>query len=156
MQGEMLQGTLDLLILRTLAVGPAHGHTIAYSIERQSDEVLQVEHGSLYPAPTLAQDLEQNEELTLLVPPFTEPNGSFFNCREAPLNDARVRRALALAIDRERLVGVINLDGAMPFYDLIDVIGYGASSSTLGDALGRAASRTPLFPHGHGLAASTS
>jgi PadR family transcriptional regulator PadR len=50
MQGEMLQGTLDLLILRTLAVGPAHGHTIAYSIERQSDEVLQVEHGSLYPA----------------------------------------------------------------------------------------------------------
>ena len=50
MQGEMLQGTLDLLILRTLAIGAAHGHTIAYSIERQSDEVLQVEHGSLYPA----------------------------------------------------------------------------------------------------------
>lgn len=50
MHGEMLQGTLDLLILRTLAIGPAHGHTIAYSIERQSDEVLQVEHGSLYPA----------------------------------------------------------------------------------------------------------
>jgi transcriptional regulator len=48
--GEMLQGTLDLLILRTLAIGPAHGHTIAYSIEHQSDEVLQVEHGSLYPA----------------------------------------------------------------------------------------------------------
>jgi PadR family transcriptional regulator PadR len=46
----MLQGTLDLLILRTLAVGPAHGHTIAHVIERQSDEVLQVEHGSLYPA----------------------------------------------------------------------------------------------------------
>ena len=50
MQGDMLQGTLDLLILRTLAIGPAHGHSIAYSIERQSDEVLQVEHGSLYPA----------------------------------------------------------------------------------------------------------
>src|SRR5437773_8023201 len=49
-QGELLQGTLDLLILRTLVVGPAHGHTIAYAIERQSDEVLQVEHGSLYPA----------------------------------------------------------------------------------------------------------
>jgi transcriptional regulator len=46
----MLQGTLDLLILRTLTVGPAHGHTIAHVIERQSDEVLQVEHGSLYPA----------------------------------------------------------------------------------------------------------
>jgi transcriptional regulator len=50
MQGELLQGTLDLLILRTLAVGPAHGHTIAHAIERQSDAVLQVEHGSLYPA----------------------------------------------------------------------------------------------------------
>jgi PadR family transcriptional regulator, regulatory protein PadR len=48
--GEMLQGTLDLLILKTLAVGAAHGHTIAYAIERRSEEVLQVEHGSLYPA----------------------------------------------------------------------------------------------------------
>src|SRR5204862_3693468 len=49
-QGEMLQGTLDLLVLRTLAMGPAHGHTIAHAIERRSDEVLQAEHGSLYPA----------------------------------------------------------------------------------------------------------
>jgi transcriptional regulator len=49
-QGEILQGTLDLLILQTLVVGAAHGHTIAHAIERQSDEVLQVEHGSLYPA----------------------------------------------------------------------------------------------------------
>jgi transcriptional regulator len=49
-QGELLQGTLDLLILKTLGVGPAHGHTIAHAIERQSEEVLQVEHGSLYPA----------------------------------------------------------------------------------------------------------
>src|SRR5881275_2923837 len=48
--GEMLQGTLDLLILKTLAVGAAHGHTIAYAIEHRSDDVLQVEHGSLYPA----------------------------------------------------------------------------------------------------------
>jgi PadR family transcriptional regulator len=48
--GEMLQGTLDLLILKTLALGPAHGHTIAHAIEHRSDEVLQVEHGSLYPA----------------------------------------------------------------------------------------------------------
>jgi PadR family transcriptional regulator PadR len=48
--GEMLQGTLDLLILRTLTAGPAHGHTIAHVIEHQSDAVLQVEHGSLYPA----------------------------------------------------------------------------------------------------------
>jgi PadR family transcriptional regulator PadR len=49
-QGEMLQGTLDLLILKTIAIGPAHGHTIAHAIEHRSEEVLQVEHGSLYPA----------------------------------------------------------------------------------------------------------
>ena len=47
---ELLQGTLDLLILRTLQPGPAHGHAIAKAIERTSDEVLQVEQGSLYPA----------------------------------------------------------------------------------------------------------
>jgi len=45
-----LQGTLDLLILRTLLLGPAHGHAIAKAIEFKSDEVLQVEQGSLYPA----------------------------------------------------------------------------------------------------------
>jgi PadR family transcriptional regulator len=46
----MLQGTLDVLILKTLAFGPAHGHTIARVIEQRSEDVLQVEHGSLYPA----------------------------------------------------------------------------------------------------------
>src|ERR671914_1966890 len=50
LQGELLQGTLDLLILQTLVLGPAHGHTIAHAIEHGSDHVLQVEHGSLYPA----------------------------------------------------------------------------------------------------------
>jgi PadR family transcriptional regulator PadR len=50
LQSEMLQGTLDMLVLRTLFAGPAHGHTIAHVIERGSDDVLQVEHGSLYPA----------------------------------------------------------------------------------------------------------
>src|SRR6266571_1351813 len=49
-QGELLQGTLDMLILQTIASGPAHGHTIAHVIERRSEDVLQVEHGSLYPA----------------------------------------------------------------------------------------------------------
>jgi PadR family transcriptional regulator, regulatory protein PadR len=47
---ELLQGTLDMLILRTLLLGPAHGHAIAKAIEFKSDEVLQVEQGSLYPA----------------------------------------------------------------------------------------------------------
>jgi PadR family transcriptional regulator PadR len=47
---ELLQGTLDLLILRTLLLGPVHGHAIARAIEFRSDEVLQVEQGSLYPA----------------------------------------------------------------------------------------------------------
>jgi len=50
LDADLLQGTLDLLILQTLLLGPAHGHTIAHVIERRSDEVLQVEHGSLYPA----------------------------------------------------------------------------------------------------------
>src|SRR5690242_13823788 len=46
----LLQGTLDMLILRTLLFGPAHGHQIARHIQRTTDEVLQLEHGSLYPA----------------------------------------------------------------------------------------------------------
>ena len=47
---ELLQGTLDLLILRTLLAGPAHGHAIARHIQRTSEDLLQVETGSLYPA----------------------------------------------------------------------------------------------------------
>jgi peptide/nickel transport system substrate-binding protein len=60
--------------------------------------------GSLYPAPTLAQELEENPDLTLLVPPFTQPNGSFFNCREAPLDDPKVRRALAMGVNVDEYV----------------------------------------------------
>src|SRR5919198_1517884 len=47
---DLLQGTLDLLILRTLITGPAHGHAIAKHIQRTSEDLLQVETGSLYPA----------------------------------------------------------------------------------------------------------
>jgi transcriptional regulator len=47
---ELLQGTLDLLILRTLLLGPTHGHALAKAIEFRSDDILQIEQGSLYPA----------------------------------------------------------------------------------------------------------
>ena len=47
---ELLQGTLDVLILRTLVLGPTHGHAIAKHIQRTSEDLLQVETGSLYPA----------------------------------------------------------------------------------------------------------
>lgn len=47
---EMLKGTLDMMVLRTLMSGDAHGHTIAKVIERTSEDVLEVEQGSLYPA----------------------------------------------------------------------------------------------------------
>jgi PadR family transcriptional regulator, regulatory protein PadR len=47
---ELLLGTLDMLILQTLVMGPAHGHTIAHVIEHTSDDMLQIEQGSLYPA----------------------------------------------------------------------------------------------------------
>jgi PadR family transcriptional regulator PadR len=47
---ELVQGTLDMLILRTLQTGSAHGHQIAKHLQRTTDDVLQVEHGSLYPA----------------------------------------------------------------------------------------------------------
>ena len=47
---ELLQGTLDMLVLRALLFGPLHGHAIATHIQRTSEEVLHVDHGSLYPA----------------------------------------------------------------------------------------------------------
>ncbi len=47
---DLLQGTLDMLILRTLVFGPAHGHQIAKHVQETTQEVLQIEHGSLYPA----------------------------------------------------------------------------------------------------------
>ena len=60
-RANLLQGTLDMLILRTLQYGPAHGHEIAKHIQRTTDDVLQVEHGSLYPA---LQRLERSRWVT--------------------------------------------------------------------------------------------
>jgi transcriptional regulator len=48
--GELLPGTLDMLVLKTLSRGPLHGYAIAQSIQRTSDDVLRVEEGALYPA----------------------------------------------------------------------------------------------------------
>lgn len=47
---DLLQGTLDMLVLRALLFGPLHGHAIATHIQRTSEEVFRVDHGSLYPA----------------------------------------------------------------------------------------------------------
>jgi len=58
---ELVYGSLDMLILRTLLWGPTHGHGIAKSIERMSEENLKVEHGSLYPA---LQRLQQEGWIT--------------------------------------------------------------------------------------------
>jgi PadR family transcriptional regulator, regulatory protein PadR len=56
--GEMLRGTLDMMILRTLAAGDAHGHTIAKVIELTSEDILQVEQGSQYSALHRLEDRE--------------------------------------------------------------------------------------------------
>jgi PadR family transcriptional regulator, regulatory protein PadR len=58
---ELLRGTLDLLILRTLLPGPSHGHAIAKHIQRTSEDLLKVETGSLYPA---LYRLEANDWIT--------------------------------------------------------------------------------------------
>src|SRR4029079_7206942 len=54
--GDLLQGTIDMLVLQTLRLGPAHGYTIARVIEQRSDAFLQVEQGSLYPALNRLED----------------------------------------------------------------------------------------------------
>ena len=57
-QSEMLQGTLDMLVLQSLLFGPAHGYTIARVIQQRSDELLKVGQGSLYPALQRLEDRE--------------------------------------------------------------------------------------------------
>src|ERR1700740_2527094 len=49
-EGEVLKGTLDMMVLRTLVTGDAHGHAIAKIIQHSSEDVLEIEEGSLYPA----------------------------------------------------------------------------------------------------------
>jgi PadR family transcriptional regulator, regulatory protein PadR len=101
LQADLLQGTLDLLILQTLVLGPAHGHTIAHVIEHRSDAVLQVEHGSLYPA---LHRLEDRDWIASFW-------GTSENNRKARYYrlTATGRRQLAQQTNRwEQLVGAIN------------------------------------------------
>lgn len=92
--GEILQGTLDMLILRTLMTGPAHGHTIAQVIEHTSENALEVEQGSLYPA------LHRLEERGFL----TSEWGTSENNRRAKFYrlTAKGRRELTAATSRWR------------------------------------------------------
>lgn len=97
---ELLQGTLDLLILRTLLLGPTHGHAIAKAIEFRSDDVLQVEQGSLYPA--LHRLIKRGW--------ITVQEGTSENNRRAKFYrlTARGRRQLALETSKwDRLAGAI-------------------------------------------------
>ena len=99
-QLELLQGTLDLLILQTLAFGHAHGHAIAKSIERRSEEVLQVGHGSLYPA------IQRLLKLGLIV----GEDGLSENNRKARFYSITRRGRTQLAVETEnweRISGVI-------------------------------------------------
>ena len=92
--GDVLQGTLDMLVLRTLVMGPAHGHTIAEVIERTSENALDVEQGSLYPA------LHRLEDRGLLASEW----GLSENNRKAKFNrlTAKGRKELVAATGRWR------------------------------------------------------
>ena len=94
LDADLLQGTLDLLILQTLLLGPAHGHTIAQVIEHTSENALEVEQGSLYPA------LHRLEDRGLL---FSEW-GTSENNRRAKFYrlTAKGRRELTAATSRWR------------------------------------------------------
>ena len=89
----MLQGALDMLILRSLVIGPAHGHTIAHAIEHGSDRVLQVEHGSLYPALHRLEDRAPGR--VVLGHVRKQPQGEVLPADAGGPEDAR-RRNLAL------------------------------------------------------------
>src|SRR5271156_1744984 len=97
-RGEMLQGTLAMLILRTLLLAPAHGHTIAYAIERTSEDVLQVEHGSLYPALHRLEDRG-------LIPPF---GGTSETTRKAKYRRITPAGRKHLATERSRWDQMVN------------------------------------------------
>lgn len=97
----LVQGTLDMLILRTLLLGPAHGHAIAKHILQTSEDVLQVEHGSLYPA---LQRLERSGFLGAKWERARDRNREFRYYRLTPAGRAQLR---AEESRWTRLVGAI-------------------------------------------------
>jgi PadR family transcriptional regulator, regulatory protein PadR len=98
--GDILQGTLDMLILRTLVIGPAHGHTIAEVIERTSENSLDVEQGSLYPA------LHRLEDRGMLSSEWgiSENNrkAKFYRLTEGPQGACRCNQPMAADDARDR------------------------------------------------------
>jgi PadR family transcriptional regulator PadR len=97
---ELLRGTLDLLILRTLRAGPAHGHQIARHIQRSTEDVLQVEHGSLYPA------LHRLEERGFVIAKWESIDGSR-EFKYYRLSAAGRKQLTAEESKWQRLVGAI-------------------------------------------------
>ncbi|HET7258513.1 MAG TPA: PadR family transcriptional regulator [Candidatus Acidoferrum sp.] len=98
---ELMQGTLDMLILRTLCLGPAHGHEIAKLIQRTTDDVLQVEHGSLYPA------LHRLERKGWLSAKWETPRGGKRDFKYYRLTAAGKKQLLAEHSKWQRLVATI-------------------------------------------------
>jgi PadR family transcriptional regulator, regulatory protein PadR len=98
---ELLQGTLDMLILRTLLLGPAHGHHIGKHIRQTTNDVLQVEHGSLYPA---LQRLERKKWIYAKWETAKDRNREFKYYRLTP---AGRKRLLAEESNWKRLVQAI-------------------------------------------------
>lgn len=98
---ELMQGTLDMLILRTLLLGPAHGHEIAKHIQRTTDDVLQVEHGSLYPA------LHRLERKGWLSAKWETPRGGNRDFKYYRLTAAGKKQLLAEHSKWQRLVATI-------------------------------------------------
>src|SRR6202011_408993 len=98
----LLQGTLDMLILRTLLFGPAHGHQIAKHLQRTTDDVLQVEHGSLYPA---LHRLERREGTRLLKAACSSPVDAWSRLPASPTVELTSWPPVGAAHIRVRSVG---------------------------------------------------
>ena len=109
---ELLQGTLDMLILRTLLFGRAHGHEIAKHIQRTTVDVLQVEHGSLYPA------LHRLEKKGWLAAKWETPKDRNREFKYYTLTPAGKKQLAAAESKWERLAEAIGRVLARPPLDL--------------------------------------